>query len=127
VTLWDWFDVRPYFTAQLFHTGSDKFEVRASFLLPHGIEEHRRLEPLVPALERALGNLSADQRDAAASSLDQIQVAYSMVARNDQKAQLECISIERQDVFRIGQSTRFAPLVPREQHQIPDAHRYNLE
>jgi hypothetical protein len=49
-----------------------------------------------------------------------------MVARNDQRAQLECISIEEQDFFRIGQSTRFAPLVPHEQHQIPDAHRHNL-
>lgn len=126
VTVWDWFDVRPHFTAQLFHAGSDKFEVRAGFLLPNGIEERRRLEPLVPALERALGNLSADQREATASSLDQIRVAYSMVARNDQKAQLEFISIEEQDIFRIGQSTRFAPFVPHEQHQILDAHRHNL-
>jgi hypothetical protein len=100
--------------------------VRAGFLLPEGTEEHRRIEPLVPAHDRALGNLSADHREATASSLDQIRITYSMVARSDQKAQLECISIEERDFFRIGQSTRFAPLLPHDQHMIQDAHRYNL-
>ena len=57
---------------------------------------------------------------------DQIRLTYSMVGRSDQKAQLECISIEEQDFFRIGQSTRYAPLVSHEQHQIQDAHRHNL-
>jgi predicted ATPase len=126
VTVWEWFDSRPYFTAQLFHTGSEKFEVRANFVLPNGIEEHRRIEPLIPPHERALRNIAADHREATASSVDQIRVAYSMVGRSDQKAQLECVSIEEQDLFRIGQSTRFAQLVPHDQHQIQGAYRYNL-
>lgn len=126
VTAWEWFDARPYLTAQLFHTGSEKFQVRANFLLPNGIEEHRRIEPLIPPHERALRNLGADHREATASSVDQVRVAYSMVGRSDQKAQLECVSIKEQDFFRIGQSTRFAQLVPHEQHQIQGAYRYSL-
>jgi predicted ATPase len=125
MTLWDWFDVRPHFTGQLFHTGANKFQVRAEFLLPSGTEEHRRIEPLVPAHERALRHLS-DHREATASSADQIRLVYSMLARSDQKAQLECITVEEEEFVKIGQSTRFATLISNEQDKAQGAHRYNL-
>ncbi len=125
VTLWEWFDVRPYLTAQLFHTGADKFQVRAAFFLPIGTEEHRRIEPLIPVHNRALRHL-ADRQEATASSVDPICVAYSLTARSDQKAQLESVGIEGQEFFRLGEPTRFAPLVPFEQHKMPGAIRHNM-
>jgi predicted ATPase len=125
VTLWEWFDARPHLTAQLFHTGSYKFEVCASFLIPSGVDVHRRLEPIVPVFERALRTISVQKPEASAASVDPIRVAYGIVARNDQKAKLEYITIDDREVFRLGQSTKFASLVPPGQ-QTPEAHRYDL-
>ncbi|MGC2759311.1 AAA family ATPase [Candidatus Binatus sp.] len=125
LTLWEWFDARPHLTAQLFHTGSDRFAVCVNFLLPSGLDVHRRLEPIVPVFERALRNLSGQKLEVTATSVDPIRVAYGIVARNDQKAQLEKISLDDREVFRLGQSTKFASLVPPKE-QIPWAHRYNL-
>ena len=126
VTLWEWFDVRPApRPRELFDTGADKFQVRAAFFLPIGTEEHRRIEPLIPVHNRALRHL-ADRQEATASSVDPICVAYSLTARSDQKAQLESVGIEGQEFFRSGEPTRFAPLVPFEQHKVPVAIRHNM-
>ena len=99
VSVWEWVDGRPQVTAQLFHSGSQTFRVSAGFILPTGLEERRRIQPLLDPVKE----LAAEKAESTVPSQDSLHMSFTMVARADEKAQLESISTEEQDLFRIAQ------------------------
>ncbi len=108
VSVWEWVDGRPQVTAQLFHSGSQTFRVSAGFILPTGLEERRRIQPLLDPVKE----LAAEKAESTVPSQDSLHMSFTMVARADEKAQLESISIEEQDLFRIARATSVFSLLP---------------
>ncbi len=123
VSVWEWVDGRPHVTAQLFHSGSQTFCVRAGFILPTGLEERRRIQSLLDPIKE----LADETVEATVPSQDSLHMSFTMVARADQKVQLESITIEEQELFRIARETSVFSFLPSQPGAgVPGVHRYKL-